>query len=111
MEINVVILAAGRGKRMHSDKAKVLHILAGKPLLRHVLDSVVQSGVHKIYIIYGHGGEAVPQAATTYQANFILQEPQLGTGHAVQQAIPHMPQDGVTLVLYGDVPLIQSVTI
>lgn len=96
---------------MHSDRPKVLHVLAGKPLLMHVLDSAVQSGAHKIYVIYGHGGEEVPQAAAAYQANFILQEPQLGTGHAVQHAIPHMPQDGVTLVLYGDVPLIQPTTI
>ncbi len=96
---------------MHSDRPKVLHVLAGKPLLMHVLDSAVQSGARKIYVIYGHGGEEVPQAAAAYQANFILQEPQLGTGHAVQHAIPHMPQDGVTLVLYGDVPLIQPTTI
>lgn len=96
---------------MHSDRPKVLHLLAGKPLLMHVLDSAVQSGASKIYVIYGHGGEEVPQAAAAYQANFILQEPQLGTGHAVQHAIPHMPQDGVTLVLYGDVPLIQPTTI
>lgn len=97
---------------MHSSKPKVLHTLAGKPLLMYVLDSAVQSGAHKIYVIYGHGGEEVPQAAAAYQASFILQEPQLGTGHAVQQAVPHMPsQDDMTLVLYGDVPLIRPTTI
>jgi len=96
---------------MHSDKPKVLHQLAGKAMLVHVLDAAVQSGANKIYIIYGHGGEEVPQAVANYHAQFILQKPQLGTGHAVQQAIPHMPQAGVTLVLYGDVPLIQAATL
>lgn len=110
-EINVVILAAGRGKRMHSDKPKVLHPIAGKALLAHVLDATKQSGIHKIIVVYGHGGETVPQALAQYGAHFVLQEPQLGTGHAVQQAIPHIQNNSTTLILYGDVPLTQATTI
>ena len=109
--LNIVILAAGKGKRMHSDKPKVLHLLAGRPLLQHVLDTAIQFAPGKTCVIYGHGGEAVPQAMAQYEASFVLQEPQLGTGHAVQQALPQLDNDGLVLVLYGDVPLIQPATI
>jgi len=108
--LNIVILAAGKGKRMNSDKPKVLHPLAGYPLLQHVLDTAIQFAPDKTCVVYGHGGEAVPQAMAKYAASFVLQEQQLGTGHAVQQALPHLDGD-LTLVLYGDVPLIQSATL
>jgi len=108
--LNIVILAAGKGKRMHSELPKVLHPLAGRPLLQHVLDTAIQFAPGKTCVVYGHGGEAVPQAMAQYAASFALQDPQLGTGHAVQQALPHLDGD-LTLVLYGDVPLIQSATL
>ena len=110
--LNIVILAAGQGKRMYSEQPKVLHALAGRPLLQHVLETATHLAPAKnICIVYGHGGEAVPQAMSHYGTVFALQQPQLGTGHAVQQALPHLPGDGVTLVLYGDVPLIQAATL
>ena len=109
--LNVVILAAGRGTRMHSDKPKVLHLLAGKPLVQHVLDCAHKLDPEKICVVYGHGGEAVPKALQRTDALCVLQEPQLGTGHAVQQAMPHLNVEGQTLVLYGDVPLIQHTTL
>jgi len=105
--LNIVILAAGKGTRMYSDKPKVLHALAGKPLVQHVLDCASALKPMQICVVYGHGGETVPKAMQQYQANFVLQEPQLGTGHAVQQAMPHLGDNGNTMVLYGDVPLIQ----
>jgi len=109
--LNVVILAAGRGTRMHSDKPKVLHALAGKTLVQHVLDCAHKLDPQTICVVYGHGGEAVPKALNASDIFFVLQEPQLGTGHAVQQAMPHLDDDGQTLVLYGDVPLIQHTTL
>jgi bifunctional UDP-N-acetylglucosamine pyrophosphorylase/glucosamine-1-phosphate N-acetyltransferase len=109
--LNIVILAAGKGTRMYSDKPKVLHALAGKPLVQHVLDCAAALHPQRICVVYGHGGEAVPQAMQQYDAKFVIQEPQLGTGHAVQQAMPHLGDDGNTLVLYGDVPLIQHSTL
>ncbi|MBI3903933.1 MAG: bifunctional UDP-N-acetylglucosamine diphosphorylase/glucosamine-1-phosphate N-acetyltransferase GlmU [Nitrosomonadales bacterium] len=109
--MNIVILAAGKGTRMHSDKPKVLHSLAGRPLLQHVLDAAAELAPDNICVVYGHGGEAVPQAMARYEAAFVLQEPQLGTGHAVQQALPQLADHSLTLVLYGDVPLIQPITL
>ncbi|MDO9054284.1 MAG: bifunctional UDP-N-acetylglucosamine diphosphorylase/glucosamine-1-phosphate N-acetyltransferase GlmU [Gallionella sp.] len=109
--LNVVILAAGKGTRMYSAKPKVLHALAGKPLLQHVLDCAISLQPQNICVVYGHGGESVPQAMQHYAAKFVVQEPQLGTGHAVQQAMPYLADDSQTLVLYGDVPLIQSKTL
>jgi bifunctional UDP-N-acetylglucosamine pyrophosphorylase/glucosamine-1-phosphate N-acetyltransferase len=129
--LNIVILAAGKGTRMYSDKPKVLHALAGKPLLQHVLDCASALQPQQICVVYGHGGEAVPQAMQQYAARFVIQEPQLGTGHAVQQAMPHLGDDVTsdlaavsgqssrmasssisnTMVLYGDVPLIQHSTL
>ena len=109
--LNIVILAAGKGTRMYSEKPKVLHALAGKPLVQHVLDCAVALQPQQVCVVYGHGGEAVPQAVCQYEARFVLQEPQLGTGHAVQQAMPHLANNGNTLVLYGDVPLIQLGTL
>ncbi|MDP2145036.1 MAG: bifunctional UDP-N-acetylglucosamine diphosphorylase/glucosamine-1-phosphate N-acetyltransferase GlmU [Gallionella sp.] len=109
--MNIVILAAGKGTRMYSDRPKVLHALAGKPLVRHVLDCAATLGPQRVCVVYGHGGEMVPQALAQYGAQFVIQEPQLGTGHAVQQAMPHLPDEGRTLVLYGDVPLTQHSTL
>ncbi|MFA6061583.1 MAG: bifunctional UDP-N-acetylglucosamine diphosphorylase/glucosamine-1-phosphate N-acetyltransferase GlmU [Gallionella sp.] len=109
--LNIVILAAGKGTRMYSAKPKVLHALAGKALVAHVLDCAQSLNPEKICVVYGHGGESVPQAMAQYGASFALQEPQLGTGHAVQQAVPHLSDNSQTLVLYGDVPLIQQKTL
>ncbi len=109
--LNIVILAAGKGTRMYSDKPKVLHTLAGKPMVQHVLDCANLLTPQQVCVVYGHGGEAVPQAMQQYGAKFVIQEPQLGTGHAVQQAMPHLQDGSRTLVLYGDVPLIQHSTL
>ena len=109
--LNVVILAAGQGKRMHSDLPKVLHPLAGVPLLAHVIAAARALKPARICIVYGHGGEQVPQALAADDVRFVKQEPQLGTAHALTQALPHLAPKGTTLVLYGDVPLIQPVTL
>ncbi len=109
--LNIVILAAGKGTRMYSDKPKVLHSLAGKPLVQHVLDCTASLQPQQVCVVYGHGGDAVPQAMQQYAAKFVIQEPQLGTGHAVQQAMPHLVDGSRTLVLYGDVPLLQHSTL
>ena len=109
--LNIVILAAGKGTRMYSDMPKVLHALAGKPLVQHVLDRAVELKAEQVCVVYGHGGDAVPQAMSSFGAKFVMQEPQLGTGHAVQQAMPHLADDTRTLVLYGDVPLTQLETL
>jgi bifunctional UDP-N-acetylglucosamine pyrophosphorylase/glucosamine-1-phosphate N-acetyltransferase len=108
---SVVILAAGKGTRMVSALPKVLHRLAGKPLLMHVLDAARALSAERIVVVYGHGGEAVPTAVASTGAICVLQEPQLGTGHALQQSLPHLPTDGSTLVLYGDVPLMRTSTL
>jgi len=110
-QLNIVILAAGKGTRMYSDMPKVLHALAGKPLVQHVLDCATSLNPQQVCVVYGHGGEAVPQAMQQYSAKFVIQEPQLGTGHAVQQAMPFLIDGSCTLVLYGDVPLIQHSTL
>jgi bifunctional UDP-N-acetylglucosamine pyrophosphorylase / glucosamine-1-phosphate N-acetyltransferase len=103
--MNVVILAAGMGKRMQSALPKVLHPLAGKPLLSHVIDTARALSPSSLCIIYGHGGEVVPERIGAPDLSFAKQEPQLGTGHAVMQAVPHLRDDVPTLILYGDVPL------
>jgi len=103
--MNVVILAAGMGKRMQSSLPKVLHPLAGKPLLSHVIDTARALSPSTLCIIYGHGGDKVPQSLNAPDLVFARQEPQLGTGHAVMQALPYLNDDAPTLVLYGDVPL------
>jgi len=104
--LSVVVLAAGKGTRMRSDHPKVLQPLAGKPLLGHVLDTVEQLHAERTVVVTGFGAQQVQAAfAQRPQLQFALQQPQLGTGHAVQQALPLLPADGVCLVLYGDVPL------
>ena len=109
--LNIIILAAGKGTRMYSDKPKVLHTIAGKCMLQHVVDTASKLKPSKTIIVYGHGGEMVPQSLMHSSATFVLQEPQLGTGHAVKQALPQLDNDGVCLILYGDVPLIQLETL
>ncbi|HEX7750521.1 MAG TPA: bifunctional UDP-N-acetylglucosamine diphosphorylase/glucosamine-1-phosphate N-acetyltransferase GlmU [Bordetella sp.] len=113
--LNVVILAAGLGKRMKSDLPKVLHTLAGRPMLSHVLDSALQLDPARITVVVGHGAERVRAAYEGWpDLCFALQQPQQGTGHAVQQAVPQLLEgdaDDVTLVLYGDVPLVQADTL
>jgi bifunctional UDP-N-acetylglucosamine pyrophosphorylase/glucosamine-1-phosphate N-acetyltransferase len=106
--LSVVILAAGQGKRMNSALPKVLHPLAGKPLLAHVLDSAASLQPAASYVVYGHGGDAVPKALPDAPVQWVLQAEQLGTGHAVAQAMSLVPDDHVVLVLYGDVPLIRA---
>jgi bifunctional UDP-N-acetylglucosamine pyrophosphorylase/glucosamine-1-phosphate N-acetyltransferase len=109
--MNIVILAAGQGKRMHSNLPKVLHPLAGKALVAHVIDTARSLSPQTLCLVYGHGGEAVRATLAAPDLAWALQEPQLGTGHAVLQALPHLPAQGTTLVLYGDVPLIQAETL
>lgn len=115
MTINVVILAAGKGKRMHSDLPKVLHLLAGKPLLAHVIDTARALNPARIVVVYGHGGEAVSKAVAAPDITLALQAEQKGTGHALQQALPHLVKSATaadtTLVLYGDVPLTRTDTL
>jgi bifunctional UDP-N-acetylglucosamine pyrophosphorylase/glucosamine-1-phosphate N-acetyltransferase len=103
--LNIVILAAGLGKRMRSHLPKVLHPLGGKPLLAHVLETARSFAPERLCVVYGHGGEAVPKALGAPDLTWVLQEPRLGTGHALLQALPHLQRKGLTLVLYGDVPL------
>lgn len=109
--MNVVVLAAGMGKRMRSDLPKVLHRLAGRPLLGHVLDTARELSPSRIVVIFGHGGEAVPNALAAPDLAWAKQEPQLGTGHAVMQALPHLDDAVPTLILYGDVPLTRAGTL
>ena len=109
--MNVVILAAGQGKRMHSDRPKVLHPLAGRPLLAHVLDTARSLAPARVCVVYGHGGDEVRAALGGEGVAWMRQEPQLGTGHALQQALPALGADAQTLVLYGDVPLTRAETL
>ena len=109
--MNIIILAAGQGKRMHSNLPKVLHPLAGKALLAHVIDSARRLSPQTLCLVYGHGGDAVRSTLDAPDLVWVLQEPQLGTGHAVQQALPHLNGTGTTLILYGDVPLIETGTL
>jgi bifunctional UDP-N-acetylglucosamine pyrophosphorylase / glucosamine-1-phosphate N-acetyltransferase len=108
MSLSIIILAAGQGTRMYSDKPKVLHTLAGRPLLKHVYQTAVALSHREIHIVYGHGGDQVPDAFQDFQASWVKQEEQLGTGHAVQQVLPNVPDVDNVLILYGDVPLITA---
>ncbi len=109
--MNVVILAAGRGKRMRSELPKVLHRLGGRPLLAHVLETARELGAGRICVVYGHGGEAVREALDAADLIWVRQEEQLGTGHAVLQTLTFLDAAAPTLVLYGDVPLIGATTL
>ena len=110
MPISVVILAAGQGKRMKSDLPKVLQPVAGRPLLKHVIDTARELSASDIHVVYGHGGERVREALAAENVTWALQAEQLGTGHAVQQAMPGVPDDHLVLILFGDVPLVQAAT-
>ena len=111
MALCVVILAAGQGTRMRSDKPKVLHSIGGKPLLGHVIATAQALEAARLCVVYGHGGEQVQQALNHLPVHWVEQRPQLGTGHAVAQALPHIQPTDTVLVLYGDVPLIQANTL
>jgi len=111
MAVSVVILAAGQGKRMKSDLPKVLQPLAGRPLLAHVIDTAVALDAADIQVVYGHGGNLVKETLREAPVRWVLQAEQLGTGHAVMQALPAIPDEHVVLVLYGDVPLVRARTL
>ncbi|MCU0976748.1 MAG: bifunctional UDP-N-acetylglucosamine diphosphorylase/glucosamine-1-phosphate N-acetyltransferase GlmU [Steroidobacteraceae bacterium] len=111
MPLSVVVLAAGQGKRMKSDLPKVLQPLAGRPLLGHVLAAAAELAPDAVHVVYGHGGEQVRAAFAGALVQWALQAEQHGTGHAVMQAMPAIPDDHTVLVLYGDVPLIRAATL
>jgi len=109
--LSVVILAAGKGTRMYSNLPKVLHPLAGKPMVQHVIDAATRLGANNVHLVYGHGGDLLKQTLADNGLNWVLQAEQLGTGHAMQQAAPHFADDEDVLMLYGDVPLISVDTL
>lgn len=111
MNLHVVILAAGQGTRMRSSLPKVLHPVAGKPMLGHVIDSARALMPQGIHVVIGHGAEQVRETLDGADLNWVLQTEQLGTGHAVAQALPHIDKADQVLVLYGDVPLIKVATL
>ena len=110
-QLSVVILAAGKGTRMYSDLPKVLHPIAGKPMVKHVIDTVKALEAKQIHLIYGHGGDLMQQRLAAEPVNWVLQAEQLGTGHAMQQAAPFFADDENILMLYGDGPLITQATL
>jgi len=111
MPLDVIVLAAGLGKRMRSELPKVLHPLAGRPLLAHVLDAARTLAPRRIFVVHGHGAERVRAAFPDAGVDWVLQAKQLGTGHAVLQALPQVSSDADVLVLYGDVPLVRPATL
>jgi bifunctional UDP-N-acetylglucosamine pyrophosphorylase/glucosamine-1-phosphate N-acetyltransferase len=111
MKLSVIILAAGQGTRMKSALPKVMHKLAGIPMLEHVYNRSLELGADDIHIVYGHGGEHLHDYCSDFDVEWVLQDKQLGTAHAVEQASPHIDDDHVVLILYGDVPLIKSKTL
>ena len=111
MTLDIVIMAAGKGTRMKSSRPKVLHKLAGRPLLQHVVQTTAQLQANRVIVITGHGADEVESALANTALTFVRQMPQLGTGHAVQQAAPSLHDNGITLILNGDVPLIEASTL
>jgi bifunctional UDP-N-acetylglucosamine pyrophosphorylase/glucosamine-1-phosphate N-acetyltransferase len=109
--LDILILAAGKGTRMRSDLPKVLHRIGDKALVQHVVDTARTVGGEQIMIIVGHGAEKVQEKMAAPDVKFVLQAEQLGTGHAVQQALPHLRNDATVLILYGDVPLTRAETL
>lgn len=109
--LDILVLAAGKGTRMRSDLPKVLHPVGGKALVQHVVDTARQVGGEQILIIVGHGAEKVEERMAAPDVKFVLQAEQLGTGHAVQQALPQLRGDATVLILYGDVPLTRAETL
>lgn len=110
-KLNIIILAAGQGTRMKSALPKVLHTLAGSPLVQHVINTSKELNPQEINVVYGHGGEQVQQQINDESINWVLQAEQLGTGHAVDQATDTLKDDQLVLILYGDVPLIKHDTL
>ena len=110
-KLSVVILAAGKGTRMYSDLPKVLHKIAGKPMVKHVIDTAKQLNAAQIHLIYGHGADLLKQRLADEPVNWVFQAEQLGTGHAMQQAAPFFADDENILMLYGDTPLITTETL
>lgn len=111
MDIEVVILAAGKGTRMRSRRPKVMHTLAGRTLLAHVLEAAVKLGPRAIHVVVGHQAQQIINSFPSAEVNWIVQDEQLGTGHAVLQALPSVADDSCVLVLYGDCPLIRPETL
>src|SRR5579871_3830456 len=111
MALSVIILAAGQGKHMHSDLPKVSQPLGGTTLLEHVVRSASALDAAVIHVVHGHGGEAVQAGHKHLKVNWVLQAEQLGTGHAVMQAIPKVADQDLVLILYGDVPLVRPATL
>ena len=111
MNLSVIVLAAGAGTRMRSLKPKVLHKLAGIPMLEHVYNTSKTLGAKQVQLVYGHGGDLLKQQCQHFDVEWSLQAEQLGTAHAVQQASPNIDDDAVALILYGDVPLIKAETL
>lgn len=111
MSLHVIILAAGNGKRMFSQQLKVLHPIGGKPMVARVIEAAQQLQPEMIHLVHGHQSEQLKQALPEETLHWIMQDQQLGTGHAVLQALPFIPEDATILVLYGDVPLIQARTL
>lgn len=109
--LSAVILAAGKGTRMYSDLPKVLHCVAGKPMVKHVIDTATALGAENMHLIYGHGGELMRERLANEKVNWVFQNEQLGTAHAVQQAAPFFKDDENIVVLYGDAPLISVETL
>jgi bifunctional UDP-N-acetylglucosamine pyrophosphorylase/glucosamine-1-phosphate N-acetyltransferase len=111
MALEIIVLAAGQGKRMRSQRPKILHPLAGRALLGHVLAAARTLSPHRLVVVHGHGADEVRAAFDGAQVAWALQAEQLGTGHAVQQAMPHISKDADILILYGDVPLVRPETL
>lgn len=111
MNLQIIILAAGQGKRMYSQTPKVLHHLAGKSMLARVVETAQQLNPNAIHVIYGHEGEQIKKSLPDLPVHWVHQAEQLGTGHAVMQALPHVPPESLVLVLSADVPLIQTKTL
>ena len=111
MALSTLILAVGQGRRMHSDTPKVLLRLAGKPLLEHIVQTAHAFSTDAPIVIIGHEGEKIRHALANLNVQWVTQDEQLGTGHALQQALPFIPDNQSVLVLYGDVPLVSAATL
>ena len=111
MKLDIVILAAGEGTRMRSALPKVLHTVGNKPLLHHVVESALSLQPSACHVVIGHGADQVRESLSDKPLRWVVQEQQLGTGHAVMQALPAIDDDATVLVLFGDVPLVQSDTL
>lgn len=111
MSLHIVILAAGQGTRMYSNTPKVLHQIGGKPMIARVIETAMSLNPTAIHVIIGHGGKSIQQALPEYPVNWVEQAEQKGTGHAVKQALPHIPDDSQVLILSADVPLIKAFTL